>query len=345
MFTTWRTSKDDSVVYSAQGDSFDLINSRTNCPKACERCRDKKVKCSGELSGCQHCRARGHDCRYVNSAKKQKVSRASDGFDPTESRASATTSTRSTSLLSADEREGQLQYNQLGEDGSSSMDDLLARLPKPFEKFTWTMATPLDMSMNLPLSVSCDDDAMYQDDSHASSVVVVNTATRGSGAGSIPPETPPADCQCLYGVMMMMDRLPGQHGEMVQDGTPTSLLILQKEALGLGRNMTVCLSCTGRVENVMALAILLDKLARLSHLVVLATNRTIYPLPTITLSPGDYHLDTEEYVALVRTLVRMQLVRLQALLKGLQDISLKSEALSRRLATCVELVAASLGVL
>lgn len=341
MFATWKSSKDDSVAFSTQGDSFNLINSRTNCPKACDRCRDKKVKCSGELSGCQNCRARGHDCRYVNSAKKQKVSQASDNFDSTtESRASATASTRSTSLSRADE-----QYNQLGENGSS-IDDLLAKLPKPFDDFTWTMGMPLDMSINMPLSVSCDDDTLYQVDSHASSVVVGDTSTKGSGAGSIPSETSSsADCQCLYGVMMMMDRLPGQHEKMVQDRTPTSLLNLQKEALGLGRNMAVCLSCTGRVENVMALAILLDKLAHLSHFVLLTTKRTTYPSPTITLSPGEYQLDTEEYIALVRTLVRMQLVRLQALLKSLQDISLKSEALSRRLATCVELVAASLDVL
>lgn len=334
--------KDDTVVYSAQGDSFDLINSRINCPKACDWCRDKKLKCSGELTGCQRCRARGHDCHYVNSTKKQKVSPPSNNFESTKSRTPTTTLPASTSLPSPDQMEEPLQFNQLGEKGSS-IDDLLAELPKPYDDFIWTMATPLDMSMDLPL---CDDETLYQDHSHPSSVVVVDSATtKSSGPGSIPSEPSSAHCQCLYGVMMMMDRLPGQHEKMCQDRTPTDLLTLQKEALVVGNTMAICSLCTGRVENIMALAILLDKLARLSHLVILATKRTIYPLPIMTLSPGDYQLDTEEYGELVRTLVRMQLVRLQALLKSLQDISFKSEALSRRLTTCIDLVSASLDAL
>lgn len=203
------------------------------------------------------------------------------------------------------------------------------------------MAPPPDIVMDLPSSVAYDYNTLYQSyPSHAAGLV----------SGGDEPETKSleassARCQCLYRVVMVMDQLAEQDEKNALDKTLINLLILQKEALGLSTNMTGCTTCTRRVENMMVLAILLDKLARLCHRVVLVTGDSMHPMPPTAMSLGDYPVDPEEYVTLIRSLLRMQLLRLQALLKSLQHVSMNSETLARRLAACLEHVAASLDIL
>ncbi|KAI5919351.1 hypothetical protein F4810DRAFT_507384 [Camillea tinctor] len=70
MFNSWTFKANGSL--SERKRTFDPGTGKTVCPQACGHCRAKKLKCTGERSGCQRCRALSKECVYVPSARGQR---------------------------------------------------------------------------------------------------------------------------------------------------------------------------------------------------------------------------------------------------------------------------------
>lgn len=161
----------------------------------------------------------------------------------------------------------------------------------------------------------------------------------------IEPGTAPNDvvpeCQCLQRVVNLMDEL-----ETLTEAFPDApccssvdgLLVPHREALRQAESMLACQSCTARVENMTILALLTGRLATLCR-------RTATKLSSIasgTTGPigvvvGTYRLESvAEYVAVMRTLLRLELRRLLALVGNvrLAGKHVPSEAMGRRLDGC-----------
>lgn len=69
MFNSWALHADGEVRERKR--SFDPETGKTSCPQACGHCRNKKVKCTGEKTGCKRCEALGRVCVYTQSTRGQ----------------------------------------------------------------------------------------------------------------------------------------------------------------------------------------------------------------------------------------------------------------------------------
>ncbi|OAQ96281.1 hypothetical protein LLEC1_06522 [Akanthomyces lecanii] len=66
MFATWKYDRDTSEVQNIRL-AYDPISARSSQHQACDRCHEKKLKCSGEKDGCDRCVASAHACVYNRS--------------------------------------------------------------------------------------------------------------------------------------------------------------------------------------------------------------------------------------------------------------------------------------
>lgn len=193
-------------------------------------------------------------------------------------------------------------------------------------------ADPSDIVMDLSMSIL--DNSSFLHGSLLPQGSLSDATNNDGEAGPNSHGSLSATCQCLYHVIMVTDKVDLQD-DCTGEKSLNTLLVMHKEALCNITNMLSCASCTGRVENVMVLAILMDKLARLSHHVVHATGDLTRPTPTLSL--GDYQVDSaEEYATLIRSLLGVQLRRLQTLAQSLHQVSLRfhSDKVTHRLILC-----------
>ncbi|RDA94678.1 hypothetical protein CP533_2452 [Ophiocordyceps camponoti-saundersi (nom. inval.)] len=63
MFGTWRYDPETDEVHNLRR-AYDPITARSNLHQACDRCHEKKLKCSGDKDGCDRCTTSGHPCKY-----------------------------------------------------------------------------------------------------------------------------------------------------------------------------------------------------------------------------------------------------------------------------------------
>ncbi|KAI1205725.1 uncharacterized protein F4807DRAFT_442058 [Annulohypoxylon truncatum] len=66
MFGSWRVNPN--------GDHPTTFRNSPAGRKACKNCRARKVKCTGELSGCQRCETLGTECAYTTGSSKRRRS-------------------------------------------------------------------------------------------------------------------------------------------------------------------------------------------------------------------------------------------------------------------------------
>lgn len=159
-------------------------------------------------------------------------------------------------------------------------------------------------------------------------------------SGTAPNDVVP-ECQCLQGVVNLMDEL-----ETLTEVFPDSpccssvdgLLVPHREALRRAESMLACQSCTARMENMTILALLAGRLANLCRRIATQLSSiasgTTGPIGVVV---GTYRLESvAEYVAVMRTLLRMELRRLLALVRNLRLAGkhVPSEAMGRRLDGC-----------
>jgi hypothetical protein len=377
MFATWKyDAKDNDVLSSAQTLSFDPITAKTTGTKACSLCRAKKLKCDGDRSGCQRCKTQGQECTYIDTIRHQRKSNTPRNLEHTETRksVSSTASLTSSSFPNAQHQQEQEQQQQQQQEQQQQQQ-------QEHDDLSWLMAQPPNMRVFTELELL--DDGTLQ---HAPLTLIGDVGATADPSDifvdlsssmlnnssslhpSLLPQTSPLDvvdgeaeteckshesssapCQCLYRVVMVMDKLGMQddlQDDCAMEKSVNNLLILHKEALSSITSMLGCAACTRRVENMLVLVMLMDKLARLCHRIVHITGDSTRPTPAVNL--GDYKVDSaEEYAALVGSLLGVQLRRLQTLAQSLHHVSLRfhSETLEHRLTVCSGFVTRSLDAL
>ncbi|KAM4060727.1 fungal zn(2)-Cys(6) binuclear cluster domain-containing protein [Hirsutella rhossiliensis] len=63
MFGTWKYDPETDEVQNLRR-AYDPITARSSQHQACNRCHEKKLKCSGDKNGCDRCASSGHVCVY-----------------------------------------------------------------------------------------------------------------------------------------------------------------------------------------------------------------------------------------------------------------------------------------
>ncbi|KAF5582936.1 transcription factor [Fusarium pseudocircinatum] len=89
MFGTWKYDPETDEVQSVRN-GFDPVTARSSSHQACDRCHEKKLKCSGDKNGCERCRSNGLRCEYTRSGsksskKKSSPRKSNDGDSPSSS--------------------------------------------------------------------------------------------------------------------------------------------------------------------------------------------------------------------------------------------------------------------
>ncbi|KAF7552012.1 hypothetical protein G7Z17_g4603 [Cylindrodendrum hubeiense] len=82
MFGTWKYDPETDEVQSVRN-AFDPVTARSSSHQACDRCHEKKLKCSGDKNGCERCIGNNLRCEYTRSGTKssrkgKKTSRKSE---------------------------------------------------------------------------------------------------------------------------------------------------------------------------------------------------------------------------------------------------------------------------
>ncbi|CAJ2507392.1 Uu.00g085780.m01.CDS01 [Anthostomella pinea] len=165
-------------------------------------------------------------------------------------------------------------------------------------------------------------------------------------------------CQCLHRLVMLVDET-----ELVVEndiGSLDSALAAHKEALGHCARMIACANCRTKVENMTVLTFFVGQLAKICCYIDeacwkspprvdvgsggdCAGDRPFQLLDTQTsnIAVGMYSADSsDEYMAIFRGLLELQLQRLLELTEHLQRIAgkLGSEIMQRRLTACKDAV-------
>ncbi|RGP78426.1 transcription factor [Fusarium longipes] len=69
MFGTWKYDPETDEVQSVRN-GFDPVTARSSSHQACDRCHEKKLRCSGDRNGCERCRSNSLRCEYTRSGSK-----------------------------------------------------------------------------------------------------------------------------------------------------------------------------------------------------------------------------------------------------------------------------------
>ncbi|CEJ81781.1 hypothetical protein VHEMI01892 [[Torrubiella] hemipterigena] len=71
MFATWKFDQETSEIQSIR-QTYDPVSARSNQHQACDRCHEKKLKCSGDKSGCNRCVASSFKCEYNRGESRRR---------------------------------------------------------------------------------------------------------------------------------------------------------------------------------------------------------------------------------------------------------------------------------
>ncbi|GKU00113.1 transcription factor [Fusarium langsethiae] len=81
MFGTWKYDPETDEVQSLRN-GFDPVTARSSSHQACDRCHEKKLRCSGDKNGCERCRSNSLRCEYTRpgskSSKKKSHRKSTD---------------------------------------------------------------------------------------------------------------------------------------------------------------------------------------------------------------------------------------------------------------------------
>ncbi|KFH48461.1 hypothetical protein ACRE_006200 [Hapsidospora chrysogenum ATCC 11550] len=69
MFGTWKYDPETDEVQSLR-QAFDPVTARSSQHQACNRCHEKKLRCSGDKEGCDRCVASQLHCEYTRSSSR-----------------------------------------------------------------------------------------------------------------------------------------------------------------------------------------------------------------------------------------------------------------------------------
>ncbi|KAH6889457.1 hypothetical protein B0T10DRAFT_488022 [Thelonectria olida] len=105
MFGTWKYDPETDEVQSLRN-AFDPVTARSSSHQACDRCHEKKLRCSGDKTGCDRCRSNNLRCEYTRSGSKssrkgKKSSKEDSGASSSSSRRGGSSSKKSSSSSSS----------------------------------------------------------------------------------------------------------------------------------------------------------------------------------------------------------------------------------------------------
>ncbi|PHH85675.1 hypothetical protein CDD83_95 [Cordyceps sp. RAO-2017] len=84
MFGTWKYDPETDEVQNLRR-AYDPITARSSQHQACNRCHEKKLKCSGDKEGCDRCAKSGHTCVYnrpgSRSSRREKKTSGRNSSD------------------------------------------------------------------------------------------------------------------------------------------------------------------------------------------------------------------------------------------------------------------------
>jgi hypothetical protein len=247
-----------------------------------------------------------------------------------------------------------------------------------------------DMTLNISAGLGAEDGVALGDlvmepwqigpwVSEASTNISMSTPTSGYApkSGHERHVSDGSQCQCLRRIVILVDEIVSI---VDRDGLQSldSALAAQKEALGCGARMLECLDCTRRVENMIILALMVDKLVRMCTHVSEACcaglraiggksstdkHKIVGMAPLLSLQchtntnrqgPAHQELDrganpttrvysvdsSDEYFFVMAGILRFQLLELSNLSRqlGRAAAPLASDTISQRLAACNEVV-------
>ncbi|KAI0514716.1 hypothetical protein F5B22DRAFT_610507 [Xylaria bambusicola] len=402
MFLSWKQSGEgNGAIHTKLPMTFDPVKGKTQSPQACAGCRARKVKCIWDGGGCERCKTAGRECIYEatrggNSTRRKSRHDASGPGASTKSIKRARTTDES-----ADPAEP-LSTNQSSQDvsaaetatvqtsGSSCDDTELLCMSSPSTE-TIFVDSNLDASM-LDMNIDLDADTTNSFNQEISTdLIPMHGVTLGdlvqwtgepwsSTTPSLP--TPVSEfpscyegklsdgnpCQCLRRLVILVDEIESiAHRNILN--SPDRALAAQKEAIGCGTEMMDCTACTSRVENMIILTLMVDKLVQTCNQLAEACCAELKNKPPGTKTPRlSLQSNTEvashslghggpemepnspsrvysinssvEYFFVMAGILRFQLLELFNLTQQLQIVvaPLASDTIGQRLKMCTEAV-------
>ncbi|OTB06300.1 hypothetical protein M426DRAFT_319040 [Hypoxylon sp. CI-4A] len=365
MFASWKpiaNGDGSNILLCKRPHTFDPVTAKTERPVACSQCRAQKVRCISARTGegCRRCQTLRRKCTYsprrsstIRGEKTSSLAGPELRSGPSQILTPAPTedSERPISSASTDDSGNEWRHEPQG-----SYSEAIN-----FPNF------PLDPELTRYHNFSLMEDHEVQGESEQVSETqeqyslfrspqnpeVDSNATPGLSPGTQPrlPQTEtllPSQtlrtpgCQCLHHVVILMDELELLGGPTNARLLVDDILVAHRKALRQAETTIACVSCVARVENMLILTFLVNRLTDLCGLAMsgLTSRRaTEAPLPSEAPAAaiGAYRLEGEiEYIAVVQVLLRLNLDRLLGLVSTLQEVGrrLGSGMMDRRLSVC-----------
>ncbi|KAI1091692.1 hypothetical protein F5B19DRAFT_251517 [Rostrohypoxylon terebratum] len=384
MFASWKPIPDSdgrNVLLCKRPHTFDPVTAKTERPVACSQCRAQKVRCTSERNGegCSRCQALHRKCTYPSRANTAIPGRKTSDYTGTELRSdppelpTPAPTERSTMSTSPDVRRSVDEWiNEPQRSYSNGIDFCNFPLETEFSRYS-----SFDMMGSCEVqSGQLAPESLLATQGHSLIRTLQHTETYPAAGEPITNRTPrpqartpqansllsdqprtrsKADvpqtagvsgCQCLHGVVVLMDEVE-LLGEPSRDNLPVDgILAAHRKGMRQAESMLACVSCASRVDHMMLLTFLVSKLADLCCRAASTVSPCRASSPTasqasvseaLATSVGTYQIEEEaEYFAIVRALLHLGLDRLLVLVSALQEAGeeLGSDTMGRRLGVC-----------
>ncbi|PYI36060.1 hypothetical protein BP00DRAFT_387228 [Aspergillus indologenus CBS 114.80] len=382
MFGTIRYLRNNQTGEFLERETRMVGSAPTNKPRhvACDYCRVKKIRCSGQQAGCSRCKTLSLLCKYTHAPAwryKRKSTfnlpqqlnlrnenrndlgygTAPGRYPPT---VAAATDAVQPSLIT-----GQILH--IAEDNHLALDtqtqlgsrisDIFEDVPTWSDYLNWSPGSEVacdpepgfPISENRPLTPDplmlghpLSENTVQQQQppppiAHESlppDLILTPRSNptlqnRPSGNNSNFPAEEQTTCSCLNSAVLLLDELQAAHCDNGSPGEQglDSILSIYQEVLILGMGMVHCDICRGKSENMMVLAMVLERLAILCGGVIDAfiaqgkANVDVNKNQPERLILGEYQVEGGDYEVMMGMLVTRRLLALQFLITRMKTIS------------------------
>ncbi|KAI0187179.1 hypothetical protein EV127DRAFT_513846 [Xylaria flabelliformis] len=387
MFLSWKSSGGRNQVPDTNRPiAFDPVTAKTQTSQACSNCRTRKLNAKAVTNARRRSKhgssVTGHDTQWTEA--EQAANPSSSPSPPGTTHQTVMTQPRRPSDATASDK-GLAQCESCGILSGVFSVDVPSTVESMFVSGDMDMISRLDMDIDADggtasgqwkdsapdvlAGLEAEDDVAYTGVLASTPTVTPGHAFRASHERQMPESG--GLCGCLTQVVHLVeeiDALVERDGLESLDGA----LAAHKEALGCGATMLRCRVCTGRLENMIMLALMVDKLVRICKDVSEAccvglqkmggaVDTEIPPLLTLqrhkdtdnqqpgrranTTNPSTntrvYSVDSSaEYFFVVAGILRFQLLQLFNLTQQLRGVTapLSSDRISQRITAGSEAV-------
>ncbi|KAI0859276.1 hypothetical protein F4860DRAFT_515922 [Xylaria cubensis] len=388
MFLSWKSSDGRNQVPDTNRPiAFDPVTAKTQTSQACSNCRARKLNAKAVTNARRRSKhgssVTGPDTQWTEA--EQAANPSSSPSPPGTTNQTVMTQPRRPSDATTSDK-GLAQCESCGISSSVFSVDVPSTVESMFVNGDMDMISRLDMDIDADggimsgqwkesapdvlTGLEAEDDVTYTGALASTATVTPGHALRTSHERQMPESG--GLCGCLAQVVNLVEEIDA----LVERDRLESLdgaLAAHKEALGCGATMLRCRVCTGRLENMIMLALMVDKLVRMCKDVSEAccaglrkmggaVEMEVPPLLTLqrhndtdnhqwgssaTTSPSTntriYSVDSSaEYFFVVAGILRFQLLQLFNLTQQLRGVTapLSSDRISQRITAGSEAVIA-----